>query len=163
MCLEAKLSYSILKLLFQLWKTEEKGLHEQCHSHMCQPAHPDLGTPWLDTCLGFGFNQLPSTQPHLPPSTHCISVEGQSSLCCFCQVFWYKQEKKTFLIFVLFVWILFKFLNAGAPGEDGNGAKKHIMNWLSLIQQSLLMDIFWALVGKETMGRGVKRQVHESL
>lgn len=67
------------------------------------------------------------------------------------------------MIFVLFVWILFKFLNAGAPAEDGNGDKKHIMNWLSLIQRSLLMDIFRALVGKETMGRGVKRQVHESL
>lgn len=67
------------------------------------------------------------------------------------------------MIFVLFVWILFKFLNAGAPAEDGNGDKKHIMNWLSLIQRSLLMDTFLALVGKETMGRGVKRQVHESL
>lgn len=146
LCLEAKLSYSILKLLFQLWKTEEKGLHEQCHSHICQPAHPDLGTPWLDICLGFGFNQLLSTQPHLPPSTDCISV-GKSSLCCFCQVFWYKQEKENIFIFVLFVWILLSFSVQGLLGKMEMVIRSIL--WTGcLIQRSLLMDIFWALEGK---------------
>lgn len=122
-------------------------------------SHLSTSSPWLGHTLIRhmpGFLDLINCLAHNPTRPQALLVfqwRDRAHFVVFVRYFGINRRKKTFFIFILFVWILFKLLSSRAPAEDGNGNKKHIMNWLSLIQWSLLMDIFWALVGKRDYGQ----------
>ena len=164
LCAWRQVKLQHLKIIIPVMKNWREGT-----SWTMPQSHLSTSSPWLGHTLIRhmpGFLDLINCLAHNPTCPQALIVfqwRDRAHFVVFVRYFGISRRKKTFLIFVLFVWILYKFLSARAPAEDRNGNKKQIMNWLSLIRRSLLMDIFWALVGKETMGRGVKRQVHESL